>query len=101
MFLGDKQRSIKREIDGNENRIAQDAYIGQVVNLDRCRYREVSRDLLRKCRENARRQLRCRGTTHQNQEQKLDRSTRCQEVIEDTDPISIDPPGIEVQVRLR
>ena len=101
VFWERKQRSIERDIEGNENWIAQDAYIRQAVNLDRCRYREVSRDLLRKCRENARRQLRCRGTTHQNQEQKLDRSTRCQEVIEDTDPISIDPPGIEVQVRLR
>ena len=35
------------------------------------------------------------GTTHQNQEQKLNRSTQCLEAIEDADPFSIDPPGIE------
>ena len=38
---------------------------------------------------------RYRGITHQNQEQKLDRSTRCQEAIEDADPFLIDPPGIK------
>ena len=38
---------------------------------------------------------RYRETTHQNQEQKLNRSTRCQEAIDDADPFSIDPPGIE------
>ena len=54
MFLGEKQRSIERDIEGNENRIAQEAYIGQAVNLDTCRYREVSRYLLKRCRENAR-----------------------------------------------
>ena len=35
------------------------------------------------------------GTTHQNQEQKLNQSTQCLEAIEDADPFSIDPPGIE------
>ena len=43
MFLGEKPGSIKRAIDGNENRIAQDAYIGQAVNLDRCRYQGICR----------------------------------------------------------
>ena len=38
---------------------------------------------------------RYRGTTHQNQEQKLNRSAQCLEAIEDADPFSIDPPGIE------
>ena len=40
--------------------------------------------------------IRYRGSTHQNQEQKLNRSTRCREAIEHTDPISIDPPGVAV-----
>ena len=44
---------------------------------------------------------RCRGTTQQNQEQKLDQSTRCREAIEDADPFSIDPPGIEKLSGLR
>ena len=95
MFLGEKQRSIEREIDRNENQIAQRPYIKKPVNLDRCRCRKVSRDLSRRCRENAHRQLRCQGTTHQNQEQKLDRSTRCRGAVEDTNQILIDPPGIE------
>ena len=38
-FWERKQRSIKREIEGNENWIAQEAYIGQPINLDRCRDR--------------------------------------------------------------
>ena len=69
------------------------------VNLDRCRYREVSRYL---SREVSRKWLlttevlrRCWGTTQQNQEQKLNRSTRCRETIEDAQPFSIDPPVIE------
>lgn len=37
-FLGEKQRSIEREIDGNEDRIAYGLYIGKPVILDRCRY---------------------------------------------------------------
>ena len=77
VFWERKQRSIEREIEGNEFQIAQWAYIMLPLNLNRCRYREVSRYLSRRCREKARRQLRCRGTTHQNQEQKLDRFTRC------------------------
>ena len=35
VFLGEKKRSIEREIDGNEDRIAQGLYIGKTVNLDR------------------------------------------------------------------
>ena len=98
--MGEKQISVEREIDGNEDRIAQGLYIGKPVILDRCKYRRVSRDLSRRCRENTRRQLRCRGSTHHFLEQKLDRSTRYREAIEHTNLISIDPPGIEVQARL-
>ena len=59
VFLREKQRSIEREIDGNEIQIAQGLYIGKPVNLDRCRYRQVLKDLLRRCRENTLWQLRC------------------------------------------
>ena len=52
VFLGEKQRTIEREIDGNEIRIAQRLYIGKPVNLNRCRYRQVSSDLSRRCRRN-------------------------------------------------
>ena len=69
------------------------------VNLDRCRYREVSRYLSRKVSRKwsstAEVSRRCQGTTQQNQELKLDQSTRCREAIEDAEPFSIDPPGIE------
>ena len=34
-FLGEKQRSIEKEIDGNKDRIVQGLYIGKPVNLDR------------------------------------------------------------------
>ena len=82
VFWERNQRSIKRDIEGNENRIAQDAYIGQAVNLDRCRYREVSRYLLRRCRGNARRQLRCQGGIED-------------QLIRIKNKSSIDPPGVE------
>ena len=76
-----------------------------VVNLDRCRCLEVSRHLSkkvsRKWSSTAEVLRRCRGTTQQNQEQKLNRSTRCREAIEDVDPFSIDPPGIEKLSGLR
>ena len=35
------------------------------------------------------------ATRNQIQEQKLDRSTRCREAIEEAGAFSIDPPGIE------
>ena len=76
-----------------------------VVNLNKCRCRKVSRHLsrkvLRKWLSTAEVSRRCRGTTQQNQEQKLDRSTRCREAIDDVDPFSIDPPGIEKLSGLR
>ena len=44
---------------------------------------------------------RYRGTNQRHKNRiSIDRP-RCREAIEDTDPISIDPPGIEVQARLR
>ena len=43
---------------------------------------------------------RYRGITHQNQEQKLDRSTRCWEAIEKAGAFSIYPPGIEKLSRM-
>ena len=61
VFLGEKQRSIEREIDGNEDQIAYGLYIGKLIILDRCRYRQVSRYLSRRCWENTCQQLRCRG----------------------------------------
>ena len=42
-----------------------------------------------------------RGITHQTQEQKLDRSTRCREAIEEAGAFSIDPPGVEEVLGLR
>ena len=63
---------------------------------------EVSvEEVSRKCLSIAEVSRRYQGTTHQNQEQKLDRSTKYRGAVEDTDPISIDPPGIEVLARLR
>ena len=49
VFWERKQRSIEREIEGNEFRIAQGAYIVLAVNLDRCRYQELSRYLSSRC----------------------------------------------------
>ena len=82
VFWERKQRSIEREINWNENRIAQEAYIELVVNLDRCRYWEVSRYLSRRCWEKARRQLRCRGGIED-------------QLIRIKHKSSIDPPGIK------
>ena len=41
------------------------------------------------------------GSTHQIQEQKLDRSTRYQKAVEEAGAFSIDPPGIEELSGLR
>ena len=38
VFWERKQKSIEREIEGNEFRIAQRAYIVQPVNLNKCQY---------------------------------------------------------------
>ena len=44
---------------------------------------------------------RCRETNHQIQEQKLDRSTKCQEAIKEAETFSIDPPGVEMLSRMQ
>ena len=49
VFWERKQRSIERDIEGNEFWIAQGAYIVLAVNLDRCRYQELSRYLSSRC----------------------------------------------------
>ena len=82
VFWERKQRSIEKEIEENDFRIAQRPYIEQPVNLNRCRYREVSRDLSRRCQENARRQLRCRWGIEE-------------QLIKIKNRSSIDPPGFE------
>ena len=82
VILGEKQRSIEKEIDGNEDWIAHGLYIGKPVILDRCRYRQVLRDLSRRCRENTRQQLRCQGGIEDQH-------------INFKNKSSIDPPGIE------
>ena len=66
VFWERKQRNIKREIEENDFRIVQRPYIEQPVNLDRCKYREVLRDLSRRCWENAHRQLRSQGVSRNN-----------------------------------
>ena len=104
-FGRETEKYRERDRRKNDFQIAQRPYKEQLVNLNRCRYREVSRDLSRRCREKCSSTVevsrRYRGTTHQNQEQKLDRSTKGQEAIEETGTFSIDPPGIEEVSRLR
>ena len=55
----------------------------------------------RKCLSIAEVSSKYRATRNQIQEQKLDRSTRCREVIEEVGAFSIDPPGIEELLGLR
>ena len=88
VFQERKQKSIEREIEGNDFRIAQGAYIVQPVNLDKCSYQEVSRYLSRRRRGNALRQLRCRRGIEEQRNKIKNRS-------------SIDPPGIEVLSRIQ
>ena len=58
-----------------------------------------------KCQGFGRQQIqvsrKCRGTKHQTQEMRLDRSTKCREAIEGIETFSIDPPGVEEVLRLR
>ena len=63
----------------------------------RCRevLRKLLRQVLRKCLSTAKVSRKYRATRNQIQEQKLDRSTRCREAIEEAGAFSIDPPGIE------
>ena len=44
---------------------------------------------------------RYRGTNHQIPDQNLDRSTKCQEAIEEAEAFSIDPPGVEKLSRIQ
>ena len=44
---------------------------------------------------------RCRETNHQIQEQKLNRSTKCQEAIKEAETFLIDPPGVEMLSRMQ
>ena len=60
MFWERNKDVLRERSKENDFWIAQRPYIEQLVNLNRCRYQEVSRDLSRRCRENAHRQLRCR-----------------------------------------
>ena len=82
---------------GSLNKTCSKSWQMQVSRRIQLSVEEVSS----KCLSTAEVLRKYRGTTHQNQEQKLDRSTRCREAIEDADLISIHPPSIEVLVRLR
>ena len=62
----ERNREVSREIDENEIWITQRLYIGKPINLNRCRYREVSSDLSRKYSSTAEVSRRYRGSTHQN-----------------------------------
>ena len=89
--MGEKQRSIEREIDGNEDQIAHGLYRkannSQQMQVSTCIERSVE-EMLRKYTLTAEVSRRYRGSTHQILEQKLDRSTMYREAIEYTDLIS-------------
>ena len=97
-----KEGAIEREIERNDGRIERGSLNRPSVNLDRWRCRDICRG---RCQEIGLRQIqvsrRCRGTNHQIQEQKLDRSTSCREAIEEVGTFLIDPPGVEKLSRLR
>ena len=75
----------------NKNQIMKKWIYRPSVKLDRCRYQEVltklSREVSRKRSSIAEVSSRYQGTTHQIQEQKLNRSTRCRETIEEAGAI--------------
>ena len=62
--------------------------------------RKLSREVSRKWSSTAEVSSKYRATKNQFQEQKLDRSTRCQGAIEEAGAFLIDPPGIEEVLRL-
>ena len=101
----ERNREVSRERSKkNDFHIAQKPYIEQLVNLDRCSYREVSRDLSRRCQENARRQLRCReGIEEQHIRIKNRSSINPPSVkkLSRRQELSIDPPSIKEVSRLR
>ena len=96
--LGDEQVWTERERSKKWESDHEESIYRPSVKLDRCKCRG---SYWGSYRGNGRRQLRYRGTTHQIQEQKLDRSTRCWEAIEEAGAFSIDPPGIEELSRKR
>ena len=63
--------------------------------------RKLSREVSRKWSSTTKVSGKYRATKNQFQEQKLDRSTRCQGAIEEVGAFLIDPPGIEEVLRLR
>ena len=62
--------------------------------------RKLSREVSRKWSSTTEVLGKYRATKNQFQEQKLDRSTRCQGAIEEVGAFLIDPPGIEEVLRL-
>ena len=57
---------------------------------------ERCRDICRgRCREKQHRQMKLSRNKAKTQEERLDRSTKCLEAIEEAGDFSIDPPGIE------
>ena len=76
LFGREKKRAIEKEIERNEGRIAWGSINRPSVNLNRWRCRDICWG---RCWEIGFWQIqvlrKCQGTTHQIQEQKLDRST--------------------------
>ena len=100
--FGRENKEQSREISSEMRfKLHMEAYIEPSVNLNRWGVKRCLGSYRGRCRENACRQLRYRGTTHQIQEQKLDRSTRCWKAIEEIGAFSINPPGIEELSGLR
>ena len=56
---------------------------------------------IKRCREKQRRQMKLSRNKAKTQEERLDRSTKCLEAIEEAGDFSIDPPGIEELSGLR
>ena len=84
------QREKKCKTKKNE----MHARISQLI--ERCR------DICQgRCREKQRRQMKLSRNKAKTQEERLDRSTRCREAIEEAGDFSIDPPGIEELSGLR
>ena len=82
-----RSQTIERENDRNERWIAR----GEYMTLSKSRQMKVSRGVEDLTVD----RYRCRGTKHQTQEMRLDRSIRCREAIEKTGTFSIDPLGVE------
>ena len=104
--FGRENREVSRE-RLNKMRFESHREIKQCIS--KSRQMKVSRGVETSVKEgiekNGLRQIqvstRCQGTNHQIQEQKLDRSTRCREAIEEAKTFQIDPPGVEKLLGLR